>query len=219
MASSATASSTDSRNRDFTYYVFIENDPERVDELQKLEQEYAETRKILIRQSDCNRYLLDRLVENPKINWTEWRAVVFLDPFGMQVPWSTLVALGQTKAIEVFLDFPVGMAIQRLLLRSGGFTEKRRGKLDAYFGSPDWYNVLYRVEPNFFCEAPVKVEESGGALLNWYRKRLQAVFGYASKAALIRNTKGGHLYYILLATPNPTGLKIANNILSAGETV
>src|SRR5438034_7039893 len=33
------------------------------------------------------------------------------------------------------------------------------------------------------------------------RKRLQAVFGYASKAALIRNTKGGHLYYILLATP------------------
>ena len=65
----------------------------------------------------------------------------------------------------------------------------------------------------------MKVEESGRALLNWYRKRLQAVFGYASKAALIRNTKGGHLYYILLATPNPTGLKIANNILSAGETV
>src|SRR5438445_11046897 len=127
MASSAIASSTDSTNRDFTYYVFIEKDPERVDELQKLEQEYAETRKILIRQSDCNRYLLDRLVENPKINWTEWRAVVFLDPFGMQVPWSTLVALGQTKAIEVFLNFPVGMAIQRLLLRSGGFTEKRRG--------------------------------------------------------------------------------------------
>ena len=124
---------------------------------------------------------------------------------------SDLVDLGSTHAI--------GMAIQRLLLRNAQFSQKRREKLDSYFGSPEWYNVLYRVEPNFFGEAPVKVEESGRALMNWYRKRLQGVFRHVSKAALIRNTKGGHLYYLLLATPNPTGLRIANDILSVGETV
>jgi three-Cys-motif partner protein len=117
----------------------------------------------------------------------------------MQVPWTTLEALARTRAIEVFLNFPVGMAIQRLLLRNAQFSQKQRQKLDSYFGSPEWYDVLYRVEPNFFGEAPVKVDESGRALVNWYRDRLQKVFRHASKAALIRNTKGGHLYYLLLA--------------------
>jgi three-Cys-motif partner protein len=137
----------------------------------------------------------------------------------MQVPWSTIEALGQTRAIEVFLNFPVGMAIQRLLRRSGQFTLKQRQKLDGYFGSPEWYGALYRAGPDLFGEQTRKAEESGRALVNWYRKRLQAVFGHASKAALIRNTKGGHLYYLLLATPNQRGLKIANGVLSAGETV
>jgi three-Cys-motif partner protein len=203
----------------FSYYVFVEKDPGRLAQLEKLKEEYGETRNILIHQGDCNEYLLNRLVNNPRVDWSKWRAVVFLDPFGMQVPWTTLLALGQSKAIEVFLNFPVGMAIQRLLLRSAEFTQKQRAKLDAYFGSPEWYDVLYRVEPNFFVDGSVKVEESGRALVNWYRKRLQSVFGHASKAALIRNTKGGHLYYLLLATANPTGLRIANHILSAGESV
>ncbi len=204
----------------FSWYVFVERDPARVSELQNLQKEYAETRRIVIRQSDCNGYLLEKLVHNPKISWTNWRSVVFLDPFGMQVPWSTVESLGQTRGIEVFLNFPVGMAIQRLLLRSGQFTQKQRDKLDSYFGSPEWYDVLYHSEPNLFGESgPVKVEESGHTLVNWYRERLKEAFGHASKAALIRNTKGGHLYYLLLATPNRTGLNIANDILSAGETV
>ncbi len=174
----------------------------------------------MIRQGDCNGYLLEKLVNNPKISLDNWRAVIFLDPFGMQVPWSTVEALGQTKGIEVFLNLPVGMAIQRLLLRSGQFTHKQREKLDAYFGSPEWYDLLYRLEPDLFGDAsPVKVEESGQALVSWYRERLRKAFGYASNAALIRNTRGGHLYYLLLATPNRTGLKIANDILSGSETV
>jgi three-Cys-motif partner protein len=158
------------------------------------------------------------VANNPQVDWQSTRTLVFLDPFGMQVSWDTLRALAQTKGVEVFLNFPVGMAIQRLLLRSGQFTEKQRRRLDAYFGSPEWFDVLYRSEPDLFGGlSPVKIEASGKALLHWYRGRLQQSFGHASKAALIRNTKGGHLYYLMLATPNPTGLKIANEILSAGE--
>ena len=204
----------------FTWYVFVEKDPERVRHLQRLREEFGETRNIVIRQRDCNGYLLERLVENSKIDWSKWRAVVFLDPFGMQVPWSTIEALGRTGAIEVFLNLPVGMAIQRLLLRSGRFTPRQRSKLDSYFGSPEWYEVLYRKETNLFGqEDQVKIEESGRALLDWYRRRLREVFGYASKASLIRNTRGGHLYYLLLATPNKTGARIASDILGAGERV
>lgn len=204
----------------FSGYVFVEMNPERVAELESLKAEFRGSRKIAVRQADCNNYLLKSVVASPKIDWDVNRAIVFLDPFGMQVPWGTLEALAQTRAIEVCLNFPVGMAIQRLLPRdSGKITHQRRAMLDEYFGSPDWFRILYRTRQNLFDE-PVdeKIRKSGIALLNWYRERLRKAFGYASKAALIRNTRGAHLYYLLLAGPNPTGVKIFNNIVaSAGE--
>jgi three-Cys-motif partner protein len=124
----------------FSAYIFVERSPARIAALKRLEFTYLGRRRILIRQSDCNKYLREKVVSNPKIDWKTNRAVVFLDPFGMQVPWSTLELLGRTRAIEVLLNLPVGMAIQRLLLRNTDrLTSPRRKKLDEYFGSPDFF--------------------------------------------------------------------------------
>lgn len=204
----------------FTWYVFIEKEPDRITLLNQLRDEFKEKRRVVVCENDCNQYLLDKIVNNPKIDWRKWRGVVFLDPFGMQVPWSTIEALGKTRAIEIFLNLPVGMAIQRLLPRSGKFKEERRKRLDEYFGSPEWYDLLYRTEEDLFGEKKIfKARESGMEIVDWYRRRLITCFGHVSQAALIRNTKGGHLYYLMLATPNKTASKIVDHILSAGETV
>ena len=205
----------------FRGYVFVERSPARVAELETLKAEYGNRRCIVIRQRDCNGYLCQNVVANPRIDWRKNRAVVFLDPFGMQVPWTTLEALGATKAIEVFLNFPVGMAIQRLLPRdTNKITDKRRAMLDKYFGSSEWFDVVYRKSPTLFGkEVDEKSEESGRRLVRWYRSRLEKAFGYVSKAALIRNTRRGHLYYLMLASPNGNGVRIANHILGAGETI
>ena len=189
--------------------------------MEALRAEYGTIRRIVIRQRDCNGYLQEKVVSNPEIDWKENRALVFLDPFGMQVPWSTLELLAGTEAIEVFLNFPVGMAIQRLLPRDPDKISRQRGTmLDDYFGSSDWANIVYRSRQTLFGEdAEEKIEKSGERLLKWYRDRLKKAFGNASKAALIRNTRNGHLYYLLLASPNKTGVKIADEILSAGEII
>jgi three-Cys-motif partner protein len=203
----------------FTAYIFVERSSARVTALEELKAEYGESRRIVIRHRDCNGYLCEKVVANPKVDWNTSRALVFLDPFGMQVPWSTIELLGRTKAIEVFLNFPVGMAIQRLMYRDPTkFTAKRRAMLDDYFGSPDWFDIIYRTRRTLFDdETEEKIEQSGKRLLNWYRDRLKKVFGHVSKGALFRNTRGGHLYYLLLATRNSTGVTIANDVLSAGE--
>jgi len=205
----------------FSGYVFVERSAARVVALEGLKAEYGKSRRIVIRQRDCNGYLREKVAANPEIDWKKNRALVFLDPFGMQVPWNTLELLNQTKAIEVFLNFPVGMAIQRLLPRDPAkITEVRRAMLDEYFGSHEWFDVVYRTRPTLFGEdADEKIEKSGKVLLKWYRDRLKATFGHVSRAALIRNSRGAHLYYLLLASPNSTGVKIADAILSAGETV
>ena len=198
----------------FTDYIFIEIDRKRLNRLKILEEKYkGSNRRIYLREQDCNDYLRELLKQT---QWHQWRGVIFLDPFGMQVPWETIVAIGKTKAIEIFINFPVGMAIQRLLKRSGQFTPKERAKLDQYFGTSEWYNLLYENKQDLFGENINKIQNSGDVLMRWYRKRLKDVFPHVSTAREIQSTNNRPLYYLIFAGPNKTGAKIANDVLQQG---
>jgi three-Cys-motif partner protein len=199
----------------FSAYVFIDNDKNRIAELNALKAEYGASRTIVVQEGDANVGLQDWLASG--IDWKKHRAVVFLDPFGMQVPWSTIEALAKTKAIEVIVNFPLGMAIQRLLTKSGDIPRGWQISLDTFFGSPDWRQLVYQEGQDLFGPKLNKVSDSGTRLLEWYRGRLKKIFGHVSTARLIKNTRGNPLYYLIWAGPNETGLKGAEHILSKGE--
>ena len=203
----------------FTNYIFIDNNAERISKLQELKEAYADSRDISIREGNSNVELRDLVVES-NIDWRRHRAVALLDPFGMQVPWGTIETLANTRAIGVIVNFPVGMAIQRLLPQSGEFSPNQRAMLTHYLGSPDWESVVYEETPDLFGETRIsKVDQSGHRLAKWYQERLTRMFGFGARPRLIRNSQGGHLYYILFAGPNAVGAKIASHVLSRGETV
>ena len=200
----------------FTDYVFVEQDPVRIDRLKDLEAEFSSNQtRIHIREQDCNAYLR-KLISDMNDKWSQWRGIVFLDPFGMQVPWNTIVELGATRAVEVLINFPVGMAIQRLLKRSGQFTGKEKSKLNGYFGTDEWYDLLYKYKTDLIGQQVEKVQESGDLLVRWYRKRLKEIFGYVTEAREIQSTTGRPLYYLIFAGPNEVGAKIASHVLKQG---
>ncbi len=199
----------------FTYYVFIELNEKRLTELNKLKEEHSD-KDIRIHDFNCNDYL--QKLSSKNINWNEWRGVIFLDPFGTDVSWETVKAIGSTKSFEVFINFP-WMAITRLANNDGNIIEENRAILDKYFGSNEWYDVMYNQESDLFGPSIRKEQGAAKVLLNWYRGRLIETFGYASTARLITNTKNSPLYYLIWAGPNNTGQKIANYILSQGEAI
>jgi three-Cys-motif partner protein len=199
----------------FTSCIFIERDPDRIAELNGLKAEYASTCAVTVHEGDANDALQSWLASG--IDWQHHRAVVFLDPFGMQVPWSTVEELAKTKAVEVIINFPLGMAIQRLLTKSGDIPQGWRMSLDAFFGSRDWHPLVYESKDDLFGPKISKVSDSGAKLLKWYRDRLRENFGFVSTARLIRNTRGNPLYYLIWAGPHKKGLEGAEYILSKGE--
>lgn len=204
----------------FSQYLFVEKKNRKASQLADLEARFSNTRKIKVRRGDANEVLLERVVNNQHINWKKHRAVAFLDPFGMQVPWNTLQALASTNAIEAFINFPVGTAIQRYLNVDGKISPERQNQLNDYFGTDSWYDVIYTKTDGLFGETHTeKVVEAGHKLAKWYCSRLKKEFGYVSSARLIRNSNKGHLYYLIFAGPNKTGAKIANHILSQGEII
>jgi three-Cys-motif partner protein len=95
---------------------FIERNAKRCHQLEQLRTEFPEIAKdISVRHGDANSELQDICIKK----WKSHRAVLLLDPYGMQVDWQTIEAVSQTKAIDLWLLFPLGIGVNRLLKRSG----------------------------------------------------------------------------------------------------
>ncbi len=201
----------------FDEYVFIERDPARISQLKTLIGEFGDRSRIDIRRGVASAEI-NKLLEG-NLGRSGFKALVFLDPFGMAVPWSTIERLAATRNVEVIINFALGMAIQRLLVRTGDIKPSLRAALDTYFGSPDWYAQTYDQRDDLLGLRTVKFEDAGTRLLKWYRARLKVVFGHVSPARLIRNTRGGHLYYLIWAGTHSKGLEGAQYILSRGDKV
>lgn len=97
---------------------------------------------ITIVNQDAKSYLLN-LCYQGKDYWNKHRAVLFLDPFGMQIPWETIKAIAKTEAIDLWYLFPLGVAVNRLLTRDGNIKESLKRRLSEIFGTADWFDAFY----------------------------------------------------------------------------
>ena len=148
-----------------------------------------------------------------------WRGVAFLDPYNHHLHWKTLEALAATKKFDVILNFPLAMAINRLIKRDGDIPESTALELDLCFGCPEWREVAFGTTDDFFGEQSFKHKDAAERLLGLYHGRLQGIFESVSAPSLVRNTRGGPLYFLIWASSNARGLPIAEHILGLGEKV
>ena len=202
----------------FQKYILIERDENRFIKLQKLKDEFASDDIELI-QSDANAYLKDLCSKN----WIGYqrRAVLFLDPYGMEVEWQTIDVIASTQAIDLWLLFPLGIAVNRLLKRDGNVDVAVRHKLDRFFGTADWYNTFYETvsSPTLFGEEVVTRKTSDfQSIAQYFVERLQTVFtGVANNPLPLYNSRNNPLYLLCFAAGNPKGapiaVKIAQDIL------
>lgn len=203
----------------FTKYIFIEKADGHIRELAKLKLEFPLVQNdIEVVQADANSYLQDRC-EN--YTWRHNRAVVFLDPYGMQVEWKTIAAIAGTQAIDLWLLFPLGVAVNRLLKRDGNIDPVIRESLNRLFGTDDWYDAFYPSKKTLglFGEE-TQIEKVGfGAIIQYFVGRLKTIFpGVAENPLPLYNSRNNPLYLLCFAAGNPTGavtaVKIAKHILS-----
>jgi len=146
--------------------------------------------------------------------WKSRRAVVFLDPFALQVRWETLESIAATQAIDMWLLFPA-MAVNRMLPRSGIVPEVWAAKLTDTFGSNDWRDHFYsKLGTDLFGEEMIaKASGIFGQLSEYVTKRLKTVFAGVHESPLIlKNQSGAPLFLLCFASGNPKGAPIAKRI-------
>jgi len=203
----------------FDGFVFIEQHGGRRAQLEPLKDEFPEHRdSIQVRGGDAN----EQIQEICGVDWERRRAVLFLDPYGMQVEWKTIEAVAGTKAIDMWLLFPLGIGVNRLLTRTGAIPGSWRERLTILLGRNDWYDEFYRVEttPTLFGDDESRVVRASiDTIGSYFNERLRSVFfAVANEPKVLRNSKGSPLYLLCFAAGNENGsriaLKIANHLLS-----
>jgi three-Cys-motif partner protein len=203
----------------FHRYLFIEKSVGRVAELEILKKSAPAPDKILIRHGDAN---VELLAFARSTNWKTHRAVVFLDPYGMQVDWETICVLGKTNAVDLWFLFPLGQAVMRLLMKGSEPPPEWRLRLDKVFGTTSWKEKFYitSVQPELFGGEIVMTQRHADwrSVKNFLMERLKTVFhAVHPKPAILRNSKNVPIYLFCFAASNPVGaktaLKIADHLL------
>lgn len=204
----------------FDRYVFVEKSQRKLARLKEMAAEYPHLKdRVEFQLADANKAICDMCRET---NWKNWRAVVFLDPYGTQVDWSTVEAIARTRAIDLWYLFPSGMGLGRMLTRSGHIDPTWEARLNTLLGTTEWRDVFYETvdEPTLFDERGTSrhraYDEDRAA--KFILKRMRQIFAGVGRPALpLRNSKGTCMYHLVFACGNPRAkslaLRIAEHIL------
>lgn len=205
----------------FDEFIFIERDPETLKQLEE-QVRGASTLKGRPVQFICE----DANIALSRICCPGWRnqrrATIFLDPFALQIRWSTLEAIAATKGMDMWLLFPA-MAVNRMLPRNAEVPEIWAQRLNETFGDSSWRQEFYGVAdlprnddffPHLLPETKeTKLDDPFGRLSRYVTRRLKTVFADAVDEPLVLKTQSGSpLFLLCFAVANQKGAPIAKRI-------
>jgi three-Cys-motif partner protein len=203
----------------FDKYILIERSADRAHRLDDLGADFPDrAADIEVVLTDANAHLLE-LCENRR--WDHHRAVLFLDPYGMQVEWATVEAIARTEAIDMWYLFPLGVAVNRLLRRDARISSSVRSRLDGLLGTDAWFEAFYEVQERLTLDGVEACTVKTGTfdtISEFVNGRLSEVFaGVAQKPLALCNSKNVPIYLLCFAAASergaPTAVKIAQDVM------
>jgi three-Cys-motif partner protein len=156
------------------------------------------------------------------------RAVVFLDPYGMSVEWHLISQLAQTKAVDLWLLFPHGMGVNRMLTQNKFPSAIWCDKLTRTFGTDEWKSRFYSSNAQtelFESNNNAKVKTANFDVISKFMiERLNTIFaGTCDKPIIIENSRGMPLYTLCFAVSNEkakaTAIRIASSISHTTKSI
>lgn len=196
----------------FGKYHFIDLDGGKAEFLREL---CGDNPKVNVYEGDCNHILLDKIF--PLVRFEKYnRALCLLDPYGLHLNWEVIYAAGQSKAMEIFLNFPVMDMNMNVLWKDPGKVDpKQVERMNAFWGDESWREAAYTKEQGLFGQ--VEEKTSNKAIVEAFKSRLKTLagFGYVPEPLPMRNSTGATIYYLFFASPNKTGGKIVADIFKA----
>lgn len=192
----------------FHRYLFNDLDSKNVESLREaIEGEFAHLNERIVTTSLDANEMLRQMVSS--YDWRETRAVVFLDPFGLQIKFETLKMLAQTRAVDLWYLVPV-FAMYRQVSGDGEINPDGGPRVDAALGTTAWRESAVKVEPvpqDLFESATFRTKRAMDILAfeGFAKDRLASAFGgRVLDKTLPLGKNGVHYFSLMFAWANPS---------------
>lgn len=209
----------------FHELIFIEQDTTRCAALRNLAASYP-GRTLQIIQGEANAELAELCASTI---WTGTRAVLFLDPYGLELEWGTLETIAKTRAIDVWYLFPLSGLYRQLARDSRAIDAGKEAIVTKLLGTDSWKQELYSPPPtpDMFGSDHEERHADVKQITELATRRLKSVFAQIAGPRLLhltlpnRRGEGPPMYalYFAVSNPNPkaAGLacRIAGDILKS----
>jgi three-Cys-motif partner protein len=204
------------QQRGFDYYYFIDKNEESSNKLKHKLQSFENTKRLEFRAGEDANQQIQRLAEAMKKD-KSLTTLALLDPFGMQVDWSSVELLKDTRT-DLWILIPTGVIVNRLLDRKGKLTHI--DKLVSFFGlsEEEIRNYFYQEmkETTLFGEDTIvlKCEQAIRKITELYISRLKGIFKEVTEQPLeLKNTRNCPIFHFAFASNNVNAKKIAKQII------
>jgi three-Cys-motif partner protein len=200
----------------FDIYYFVELDTEYKCALEQILGTKYAGRNTHAVQGDCNDKLIS-LADYLKRH-TEYRALAFIDPYGMSVRWKSIESL-KGLGVDLWILVPTGLGVNRLLQNDGDIDPAWFKRLEEFLGieKKEIMDHFYKkqIRNTLFGEETYLTKERNAVLKagELYKMKLNTVFEYVSESFIMRNTQNAIMYHFMMATQNTSALKIANQVI------
>jgi three-Cys-motif partner protein len=160
---------------------------------------------VRVYKGDCNVVVPEQILPNLS---TIAPTLAFVDPTGVQVNWSLLIALAEHRRgtrgreVELLILFPFDMVINRWLSQPTLWS-----RLDEFYGTPSWRDALS------LEEGLDSTDSKRTRFLDFYVARLKDGLGYRYVKPFGPLTYGRRkLYHMIFATDDPAGDRIMSDV-------
>lgn len=207
--------------KSFDAYYFVEKNPENFKQLNASTKEQFPNKSIFVVKDDCNEKLksMAEYMKKPKGERDYDKVLAYIDPFGMQLEWSSIEALKGIGA-DAWILIPTGMGVNRLLKINGEISETWLKRLEVFLGIPG-----DQIKKDFYKEETVltlfgeekkksKTEKTADKASELYKNRLNEIFNYVSEPMALKNAHNSTMYHLIFVSNNAAALKIATDIIN-----
>lgn len=192
----------------FREYYLIDLNREKVEALQKIAGERPD---VHVYEGDCNSILLNEVF--PKVKYENYRrGLCLLDPYGLHLNWEIIKTAGQSRSIDMFLNFPVADMNRNVLWHNPEEVDpKDIERMNAFWGDESWRKIAYNSMGNLFGFLE---KEDNETVAEAFRERLKkaAQFKNVPKPLPMRNSRGATVYYLFFASQKPVANLIVEYI-------
>lgn len=197
----------------FNHYRFGDTKRDHVLALQDLCAQFPQKDALVISEdanSFVQREFRSELWKNDDFSTGSPRALVFLDPYGLEVRWETLRSLAECQKADVWFLANLGGAVRQVCHDHSKLDASKRKALGEYFGTSDWEDEFYEVQKgtNMFGELFENMNRKGTKhdVALFHRRRLETLFqGYVSNPLplAVGNMEDYFLLYCMSNNPYP----------------